>query len=77
VLIPGSIISVAIAGLFASYVSNAVIELSVGAIGLGFVFYTCLLKWLRPGLMHPGGKPTRPRPGMGLLWGALSDGIIL
>jgi len=70
VMMPGSIVGIAAAGMFAGIVSNAVIELSVGAIGLAFVFYTWLSKWLRPGLAS--AKPYRPPAFMGAFWGAMA-----
>ena len=70
VLMPGSIIGIAAAGLFAGVVSNAVIELSVGMIGLAFVLYTWLQKWLRPSIA--GTKPYRPPAVLGMFWGAMA-----
>ncbi len=72
VLIPGSVLGIATAGLFASYVSNAAIELSIGVIGLGFVFYTWLVWWLRPDLGRALAKPHQPHAAMGIVWGAMS-----
>src|SRR5262245_60465007 len=43
VMLPGAVVGVGAAWLFAAYVSEAYIELSVGIIGLIFVLYT----WLR------------------------------
>jgi uncharacterized protein len=68
VLLPGSVLGIGAAGLFASYVSNAVIELSVGAIGLCFVFYS----WLAGSLRRAPAKPHRPHAAMGILCGSLS-----
>ncbi len=59
------------AGLFAGYVSNAAIELTVGVIGLAFVLYSWLMPWLRPNLAG-AGKPTRPPAPLGVIYGALS-----
>jgi uncharacterized protein len=72
VLIPGSVGGIAAAGLFASHVSNAMIELSVGAIGLVFVLYSFLANRLRPALASASAKPYRPHAVMGLFWGSLS-----
>jgi hypothetical protein len=72
VLMPGSVLGVAAAGLFASRVSNATIELSVGAIGLAFVVYMWLVKRLRPDLGRGADKPQRPPVVLGVLWGSLS-----
>jgi len=58
------------ATLFASHVSNAAIELAVGGIGLSFVLYHWLGKWLLPHLATD--KPSRPHPALGVFWGALS-----
>jgi len=68
VLVPGSVLGIATAGLFASYVSNAVIELSVGAIGLSFVLYS----WLGGALRRAPAKAQRPHVAMGIFWGSLS-----
>jgi uncharacterized membrane protein YfcA len=68
VLSPGAVLGVGAAWLFALYVSNAVIELTVGAIGMCFVLYT----WLRP-LVRPAHPTThRPSAAMGVLWGSLA-----
>jgi uncharacterized membrane protein YfcA len=72
VLIPGSVLGMGVGTLFAGSVSNAAIELTVGAIGLCFVFYIWLNNWLRPNLAPAGAKPRRPHPAMGILWGALA-----
>jgi uncharacterized protein len=72
VLLPGSVIGIAIAWLFAVYFSNAVIELTVGSIALAFVLYTWLGAGLRAYLGRPPAKPRRPHAAMGFLWGALS-----
>ncbi len=71
VLMPGSVLGVGAAGLFAGYVSNAAIELTVGVIGLAFVLYSWLMPWLRPNLAG-AGKPTRPPAPLGVIYGALS-----
>jgi uncharacterized membrane protein YfcA len=68
VLMPGSLLGIGVAGLFASYVSNAVIELSVGAIGLCFVLYM----WLGASLRRTPAKTQRPHAAMGILWGSLA-----
>ncbi len=72
VLLPGSVIGIGAAWLFASYLSNAAIELTVGAIALAFVLYTWLGTRLRAYLQRPPAKAQRPHPAMGILWGALS-----
>ncbi len=73
VLMPGAVLGVGAAWLFASRVSNPVIEVSVGAIGLAFVLYGWLMRWLRPTLASGGAdKPRRPPAALGVVWGALS-----
>jgi uncharacterized protein len=72
VLIPGAAIGMTAGALFAGYVSNAAIELTVGAIGLFFVLYTWSLKLFRPDLIHTGEPPGRPHPILGGIYGALS-----
>jgi uncharacterized membrane protein YfcA len=63
VLLPGSAIGVGAAWLFAAYVSDAYIALTVGLIGLAF----SLLRWL-------GREPSSARPSAasGVFWGSLS-----
>jgi len=68
VLVPGSVLGVGTAGLFASHVSNAAIELSVGGIGLCFVLYM----WLRPYIWRASAKAYRPNAAMGVLCGLLA-----
>jgi uncharacterized membrane protein YfcA len=72
VLIPGAALGMGCGALFAGLVSNAAIELTVGAIGLVFVFYTWLFKWLRPDLGLAGGKPYRPPVVLAVILGAMS-----
>lgn len=72
VLLPGSVIGVGAGWLFASYLSNAVIEVTVGAITLAFVLQAWLGMWRRSYLGQPPVKAQRPHPAMGILWGALS-----
>ena len=72
VLLPGSVFGVAAGWLFARYLSNAAIELTVGSIALVFVVYMWLGAWLRAYLGRPAAKARRPHPAMGVLWGALS-----
>ena len=52
VLIPGAAVGMTVGALFAGHVSNAAIELTVGAIGLFFVLYTWSIRWFRPNLAH-------------------------
>jgi uncharacterized protein len=72
VLIPGSILGMGAGTLFASHVSNAAIEVTAGAIGLCFVLYRWLGKWLRPDLARAAEKPRRPPAALGVFWGSLS-----
>ena len=72
VLMPGALLGMGAATLFASSVSNAAIELTIGAIGLGFVLYHWLGRWLVPGLRQAADQPRRPPVALGLLWGAMS-----
>lgn len=72
VLIPGSVLGVAAGWLFASYLSNAAIELTVGAIALIFVVYMSLGGPVRAWLGRPAAGPRRPSAAMGVVCGALS-----
>ena len=72
VLLPGSVLGVGAGWIFASYLSNASIELTVGAIALLFVLYAWFGTWRRAYLGHPPAKAQRPHPAMGIVWGALS-----
>jgi uncharacterized membrane protein YfcA len=65
VLLPGCVIGVGCAWLFAAYVSDAAIRLMVGLIALGFVAYALFRHYLP-------GEPPRPRASHGVFWGALS-----
>jgi uncharacterized membrane protein YfcA len=64
VMLPGSVIGVAIAGVLAAYVSNAVVLLVVGLIGVAFV----LNGWLR----RMPTEPRKPSAASGVFWGAAS-----
>jgi uncharacterized membrane protein YfcA len=72
VLIPGSVLGMGAGTLFASFVTNAAIELAAGAIGLSFVLYTWVAKRLFPNLARAAEKPRRPHPAMGVFWGSLA-----
>jgi uncharacterized protein len=72
VLMPGAIIGMVTGTLFASYVSNAAIEVAGGVIGLSFVLYRWIGRWLWPHLLHSAEKPSRPHPMLGVFWGSLS-----
>jgi uncharacterized membrane protein YfcA len=65
VMIPGCVVGVGFAWLFAAYVSTGAIRLVVGLIALGFVGYALFRHWLP-------GEPPRPRATHGVFWGALS-----
>lgn len=72
VLIPGATIGMGAGTLFASHVSNAAIEAAGGLIGLAFVIYRWLGRWLWPQLLRSADKPSRPRALIGVFWGALA-----
>jgi uncharacterized protein len=65
VLLPGCVVGVGAAWLFAAHVSDAAVRLMVGGIALGFVAYALFRHYL------PGESP-RPRASHGVFWGALS-----
>jgi uncharacterized protein len=64
VLLPGAIVGVAAAGLFAAYVPNAYVEIAVGVTGVCFALYTWLGK--------VPAQPRRPSVPVGMFWGALA-----
>ncbi|HZD61750.1 MAG TPA: sulfite exporter TauE/SafE family protein, partial [Xanthobacteraceae bacterium] len=64
VLLPGAVVGVAIAWLFAAYVPNAYVEIAVGLTGVCFALYT----WFGKVPMHPH----RPSVPMAMFWGSLS-----
>jgi uncharacterized membrane protein YfcA len=64
VLLPGSIVGVAMAWLFAAHVPNAYVELAVGATGVCFALYTFFAK--------VPAKAYRPSVPAGMVWGALA-----
>ncbi|HUC50599.1 MAG TPA: sulfite exporter TauE/SafE family protein [Xanthobacteraceae bacterium] len=72
VLMGGSLFGIAAATLFASAVSNAAIEITIGLIGLVFVAHTWLTPRLLAKLNRTADKPRRPPVALGMLWGALS-----
>ena len=69
VLLPGSVFGVGAGWLFARYFSNAVIELTVGAIALIFVLYVWLGGRLRAYLGRPPAKTQKPHAAMGVFGG--------
>src|SRR5262249_13640716 len=64
VLVPGAVVGVAAAGLFAAHVPNAYIEIAVGMTGVCFALYTWLGK--------VPAQPHRPSTPVGVFWGALA-----
>jgi uncharacterized protein len=72
VLMPGAVLGTSAAAVFASSVSDAGIEVTIGAIGLAFVFYTWLGPRLLSGLRQAADEPRRPPVALGVLWGAMS-----
>jgi len=65
VLLPGCVVGVGVAWLFAAYVPEAAVRLMVGLIAIGFIVYALIRHWLP-------GEPPRPRASHGVFWGALS-----
>lgn len=65
VMLPGAVLGVAAAWLFAAHVSEAVIRLSVGLIALGFALYA----WLRRKRVD---AVARPKAAYGVVWGGLA-----
>src|SRR6476469_3604310 len=64
VLLPGALVGVGIAWLFAAYVPNAYVEIAVGVTGVCFALYT----WFGQVPMHPQ-SPSGP---VGMFWGSLA-----
>ena len=64
VMLPGSVVGVAAAWLFALFVSQGYIEIAVGATGICFVLYMYLV--------HIPGQARRPSAAAGVFWGALA-----
>ena len=64
VLLPGAVVGVGAAWLFAAYVPNAFVEVAVGITGVCFALYTWFGK--------VPGHPRRPSVPAGMLWGALA-----
>ena len=72
VLMPGALIGLFLGTLYARQSSDAAVEITVGLIGLCFVFYMWLGPRLWPRLRQTFDKPYRPPVPLGLLWGAMS-----
>ena len=64
VLIPGALIGMGFGWLIASHVSDDVVRIAVGTIGLSFVGYT--------GLRRANVEPRRMGSAAGVFWGAMS-----
>jgi uncharacterized protein len=64
VLLPGSIIGVGAAWLFAAYVPNAYVEIAVGVTGVCFALYNTFGK--------VPAQPWRPSVPAGMFWGSLA-----
>ena len=64
VLLPGSVVGVAAAWLFAAFVAQAYVELAVGATGICFVLYMFLA--------HVPAQPRRSSAASGMFWGSLA-----
>src|SRR5262249_62140270 len=64
VLLPGSVVGVVAAWLFAAYVPNAYVEIAVGLTGVCFVLYTFFA--------HMPKEPRRPSALVGMFWGSLA-----
>ena len=64
VLLPGSVVGVGAAWLFAAYVADAYVALAVGVTGVCFALYTFLA--------HVPAEPRRPSAAVGMLWGSLA-----
>ena len=64
VLLPGAVVGVAAAWLFAAYVPGAYVEIVIGVIGMGFVLWSWLARVPK--------EPRRPSVPMGMIWGSLA-----
>ena len=65
VMIPGCVVGIGAAWVFAAYMSTGAIRLVVGLIALGFVAHAVLRRY-RP------RQPAKPRASHGVFWGALA-----
>ncbi|HZC54635.1 MAG TPA: sulfite exporter TauE/SafE family protein [Xanthobacteraceae bacterium] len=72
VLLPGAVLGTSVAAAFASSVSNAGIEVTIGALGLSFAVYFWLGPRLLPRLRRAADETHRPPVALGILWGAMS-----
>jgi uncharacterized protein len=64
VLLPGSVVGVGAAWLFAAYVPNAYVEIAVGVTGVCFALYNTFGK--------VPAQPWRPSVSAGMFWGSLA-----
>ena len=64
VLLPGAVVGVAAAWLFAAYVPGAYVEIAIGIIGMGFVLWSWFARVPK--------EPRRPSVPMGVFWGSLA-----
>ena len=64
VLLPGSVVGVGAAWLFAAYVPNAYVEIAVGVTGVCFALYNTFGK--------VPSQPRRPSVPAGMFWGSLA-----
>jgi uncharacterized membrane protein YfcA len=66
IMIPGSVIGVAAAGLLAAHISDAAVRVCIGLITIGFVLWT----WIGPARI--ASEVSSPAVASGVFWGALS-----
>ena len=65
VMIPGCVLGIGAAWVFAAYMSTGAIRLLVGLIALGFVGYAVFRHYLP-------GEPPKPRASHGVFWGGMA-----
>lgn len=65
ILVPAGIAGVALGWSTATFVSDRMVALLIGILGISFCLYTWILK-------KPGDKATAPKVSKGLFWGTLS-----
>jgi uncharacterized protein len=64
VMLPGAVLGVGAAWLFAAHVSHGYVEILVGITGISFVMYAFLA--------HMPAEPQRPNAAAGMFWGSLA-----
>ena len=64
VLLPGALVGMGLAWIFAAYVSDAALRISVGMIGISFVIYSMFA--------HIPAEGRKPNAAGGVFWGAVS-----